>query len=120
GGVNSVRGYPEGDFLADMGVNLNVDWHFPLYFVPPSYKLAGFNFREQIDPILFFDMGQGWVFKRDKMESKEKFLAGIGGGFNVRVKNNAYLKLQWAKAIGEKPVHGTGPSVFSVSFQCGI
>ncbi len=120
GGVNSVRGYPEGDFLADMGANLNVDWHFPLYFVSPSAKLAGFNFREQLDPVLFFDMGQGRVYETTKTEIKEKFLAGVGGGFNIRIKNSALLKLQWAKAVGDKPIHGAGPSVFSVSFQCGM
>jgi hemolysin activation/secretion protein len=120
GGVNSIRGYPEGDFLADMGASLNMNWHFPLYFVSPSFKVAGFNIREQVDPILFFDIGEGWLFKTERTETGSKFLAGVGGGFSIHVRKNAHLKLQWAKAVGDEPIHGAGSSVFSVSFQCGF
>lgn len=120
GGANSVRGYPEGDYLADSGANLNMDWYFPLYPVPASWKAGDFSFRNNIEPLVFFDMGGGRLNKAYGTEKSEKMLAGFGGGVKVRVKNNAHVKLEWAKAIGDKPVRGTGPSTFNMSVQCGM
>ena len=34
GGANSIRGYPEGDYLADNGASINFDWFFPCHWSP--------------------------------------------------------------------------------------
>lgn len=118
GGVNSIRGYPEGDYLADVAANLNMDWYF--HPLPSSWRLAGFNFKEQVEPLVFLDVGKGWLLDTYNGEQREKYLAGTGAGVRVRVRNNAYLKMEWAKPVGDKPIHGTGPSTFDMSFQCGF
>ena len=120
GGVNSVRGYPEGDYLADTGMNLTMDWHVPAVPIPPSWTIGTFSPRNQIDPFLFLDLGAGRLLERTESERKEKFLAGIGGGFQIHLKKNASLKLEWAKAVGDRPIKGTGPSTFHMSFQYGM
>jgi len=121
GGADSVRGYPEGDYLADTGAVMNLDWVFPMYFIPKDWKLPGQNMalRHQIQPVFFFDMGGGTLSKTIAGEKKDKFLAGIGGGLLVHFKYLS-LRLYWAADIGDKPVSGAGPSTFYFTFQSEI
>lgn len=119
GGANSVRGYPEGDYLADLGATLNLDWIFPMYLFPRSWKLpkSPVSLRNQIEPCLFMDLGGGKLKKVLPGENKDKFLMGMGGGFRVHLQNKIFLKLEWAQAVGDKPVAGAGPSTFHLTFQ---
>ena len=40
GGENSVRGYPEGDYLADIGGYMDTDWYFPMYLIPSIMAMS--------------------------------------------------------------------------------
>jgi hemolysin activation/secretion protein len=121
GGESSIRGYPEGDYLADLGGSLNVDWIFPMYFIPDSLKLkfSNVSLRHQIEPFVFLDVGGGELLKALPTEAKYKFLAGGGGGLRIHLTSSAYVKLEWADHFGNKPVRGTGPSTFDISVQMG-
>jgi len=121
GGADSVRGYPEGDYLADNGAVLNFDWVFPLYIIPKTWKLPGQEtpLRHQIEPVFFVDVGGGELKKILPGESKDKFLAGIGGGLRLHFKFFS-LRLDWAKAIGDRQTSGSGPSTFYFTFQSEI
>jgi len=121
GGESSVRGYPEGDYLADTGGNLDMDWFFPMYPIPSSWTVmnSDVNLKHQIEPFIFTDMGGGELIQTDTGETKKTFLVGIGGGLRVRIKSNMYLKLEWGVPEGDRPIKGTGPSTFDVSFQAG-
>jgi hemolysin activation/secretion protein len=122
GGLNSIRGYPEGDYLADIGGNLNLDWVFPMYLIPKSWKLRNSetNLRNQIEPVFFVDWGGGKLKKVLPGEKHNKFLAGIGGGIRMRLYNAIYLRFEWAEHIGDKPVSGSGPSTFYFTVQTEI
>ena len=122
GGANSVRGYPEGDYLADMGGDLNLDWVFPMYLIPREWKLPGQDtaLRHQIKPVFFMDLGGGKLKETMPGEKKDKFLMGIGGGIRVNLNRNLFLKLDWAKDIGDEPSSGSGPSTFYLTFQSEI
>jgi len=122
GGANSIRGYPEGDFLADTGVILNFDWIFPMYCIPESVKLpySEVPLRRQIEPVFFVDMGGGRINKAAPGEKRDKFLAGIGGGIRVRLYRNVFCRFEWAKDIGAHPTSGAGPSSFHVIVQTEI
>jgi hemolysin activation/secretion protein len=111
GGESSIRGYSEGDYMADLGGNLRMDWIFPMYFIPNK------SLQHQIEPVIFADVGGGRLLKALPGETKDKFLAGVGGGLRIHIKGHAYLKLEWADHVGNKPIRGTGPSTFSVSLQ---
>ncbi len=122
GGANSVRGYPEGDYLADTGGSVSVDWFFPLYFIPPNwqFKYSSTNVRHQVEPLIFFDVGRGKLKRTLRGELRDKYLAGVGTGVKVHFNNNMFLLLEWAKPLGDDPIKGTGPSTFNVSFQAAI
>ena len=121
GGSDSVRGYPEGDYLADSGGVLNFDWVFPMYVIPKTWKLPGqeIPLRHQIEPVFFVDAGGGELKKVLPGESKDKFLAGIGAGVRLHFKFFS-LRLDWAKAIGDKQTSGSGPATFYFTFQSEI
>ena len=122
GGANSIRGYPEGDYLADIGGSLNLDWVFPMYLIPENWKLAGADLplRRQIEPVVFLDMGGGKLKKVLPGERQDKFLVGIGGGLRFSFKRNFSLRLEWARHLGDRPTGGSGPSTFHLTFQSEI
>jgi hemolysin activation/secretion protein len=119
GGAYYIRGYPEGDYLADEGISLNVDWVFPLLFVPKDFKLpySTTPLCHQIEPVVFMDMGAGRLKKFGPGERETKFLMGIGGGLRVQINRNLFLRLDWAERVGDRPSQGQGPSNFNISFQ---
>ncbi len=122
GGANSVRGYPEGDFLADVGAVVNFDWIFPMYFIPKSLKLphSDVPLCHQIEPIIFVDFGCGRLNKKFPGERRDKFLMGVGGGLRIRLYKNLFCRFEWADAIGADPLTGAGPSTFNFSVQSEI
>ncbi|MBM3245139.1 MAG: ShlB/FhaC/HecB family hemolysin secretion/activation protein [Candidatus Omnitrophica bacterium] len=77
GGFNSVRGYAEGDYLADLGGYAQFDWYFPMYLIPKDWKLEGMDLPlyKRIEPILFVDLGGGKLKKILSGERQDKFLA---------------------------------------------
>jgi len=122
GGMNSIRGYPEGDYLADTGGNLSFDWVFPMYPIPASWKLGNSPapLQRQIQPVFFVDIGGGRNRKVLTGELKDKFLMGIGGGLRMNFNNNFNLRLEWAKRLGDDPQSGSGPSTFYFTLQCEV
>ncbi|MDO8489721.1 MAG: ShlB/FhaC/HecB family hemolysin secretion/activation protein [Candidatus Omnitrophota bacterium] len=122
GGANSIRGYPEGDYLADMGGSLNLDWVMPMYLIPKDWKLNNSQtpLRHLIEPVIFADVGGGRLKKVIPGELRDKFLSGAGGGFRFHFGRYASLNLQWARYTGNKPTSGSGPSTFYFTFQSEI
>lgn len=103
GGANSVRGYPEGDYLADSGGFVNFEWAFPLI--------------KQLEIVAFADVGGGSLKKIMPGEKKNKFLAGAGGGLRARLNSHVYISLEWATPIGDDPTAGAGHSTFHFALQ---
>jgi hemolysin activation/secretion protein len=120
GGAYSVRGYPEGDYLADYGATLSAEWYCPFYLIPKEWKLphADQPLRYQIEPVVFFDLGGGGLMMTNPGEVNAKILMGVGGGVKIHFNRNLFLRLDWAQAIGgDGPVQGNGPSNFYITFQ---
>ena len=121
GGANSVRGYPEGDYLADTAATLNLDWVFPLYLLPKTYKLPFDDtpLRNEIQPVIFMDLGGGVLKRTQPGERTSKFLMGVGGGLRINLYNRLNARIEFAQAIGADPTPNSGPSSFhlSVNFE---
>lgn len=119
GGESYTRGYPEGDYSADYGANLNMDWVFPFPFIPKEFKLpySETPLRHQFEPIVFMDVGGGELKKFGPGERETKFLMGLGGGLKVQINRNLFLRIEWAERVGDRPTQGQGPSNFHISFQ---
>ena len=122
GGFNSIRGYPEGDYLCDNGAYANFDWVMPMYIFPKDLKLPGADtpLRHQIEPVLFADIGGGGLQRTHTGELNRKFLAGLGGGVKLHFNNKISISLEWAKDVGDKPTQGSGPSTFYITCQGNI
>ena len=122
GGANSIRGYPEGEYICDFGGQLNADWVFPMYIIPKSWVLPGTDtpLRQQLQPILFVDVGGGKILKVQPGEHKHRFLMGLGGGIKYQYNRNIFLRLEWAEAIGDRITPNQGPSSYNLSIQYEI
>lgn len=117
GGESSVRGFPAGDYLADIGGNMQTEWYFPTYPIPSSWQLYGTSMRNDIQPFVFYDMGGGRLLQSYNGEHFVRFISGAGAGVKIQIKKDIYLKMEWAVPTSGNPVRGTGPSTFDVSFQ---
>ena len=42
---------------------------------------------------------------------------GAGGGMRIHFGNRFFLRLEWAKAFGDDPAGGNGPSTFYMMMQ---
>jgi len=109
GGANSVRGYPEGEYLADTGGTLNGEWAFPRIIKP--IQKYGY-------PVVFVDMASGKLKKTGEGERSNRFLMGAGAGIRVQVDRYFFLRMDWAKRLGDRPTQGQGPSTFYITAQC--
>lgn len=118
GGANSVRGYPEGDYLADDGAVLNLDLLFPSFIFPNYIKIPMSDrpLRNQLQGVAFFDIGGGKINKVQPGELKNKMLMGIGGGLRFNFNSNLSIRTEWATALGgDGPTQGSGPSTFHLT-----
>jgi len=121
GGMDSVRGYPAGDYLADTAFQTNLELHVPSFWIPEKVKLpyAPQPLRDSVTGVLFFDHAYGQ--RRGKMgtEKEQSTLAGLGAGIRVRLFNQATARFEWGFPIGDKPVSEVASSRFhfSITFE---
>ena len=101
GGIDSVRGYPSNDFLADSGYIINWELLAPIYPVPKDWRFpySQQSLREQTTGLIFFDYGWG----RQRDDTKPHNFTGVGGGIRMSLYNQALVRLEWGYPIGDKP-----------------
>lgn len=104
GGAFTVRGYPEGDYLADYGGNISAEIFVPTYFFPEDWKLpfSKLPLRKQIQGTAFFDFGAGANHNASPGEANEGTLAGFGGGLRIHLFDRVYARTEWARPVAKK------------------
>ncbi len=109
GGALAVRGYPEGEYLADYGAFMTNEVYIPTYFFPKNWKLPRSNepLRQQIQAVPFFDVGGGALRKPMTGEKESRTLAGTGIGIRIRLFDKVYGRIQWATPTGSKASNGS-------------
>jgi hemolysin activation/secretion protein len=109
GGAFAVRGYPEGEYLADYGAFMANDLLIPTYFFPKDWKLPYSKepLRQQIQGVTFFDFGGGVLRKPMNSEKDSRTLAGAGLGVRIRLFDKVYARIQWATPTGSKASNGS-------------
>jgi len=122
GGIDSVRGYPAGDYLADNAVSNSLELLIPSFFIPRNLHLpyAEKSLKEQTTAVMFVDYGWGQRRGVASTERKSANLLGIGGGLRLSLFNQALLRLEWGYPVaGNRPITESGRSRFhfSVDFQ---
>jgi len=122
GGIDTVRGYPASDYLADNAVNTMTELLIPAYFIPEDWKLpyAPNTLKEDTTLVAFFDYG--WGKRRGALTSEKATanLLSIGAGVRFSLFNQALLRMEWGFPIGaNNPQTEGGHSKFhfSVDFQ---
>jgi hemolysin activation/secretion protein len=98
GGQDTVRGYPELEYMGDYGYNFNLELRTPVYLVPKKAKLY-----DKIQMVYFWDFGKGYL--RDALvgEKKSESLMGAGWGLRISPWKNFYLRLDWGFPLDPKP-----------------
>lgn len=128
GGINSVRGYPYGDYLADSAIQTNVELLIPAFFLPEELKVpyAARPLRDDITGLLFVDYAYGgrrgvnlWT------ENNKVNLMSAGAGVRVNVFDQAVVRLEWGFPLGDRKLWGRKPTSgspagrlhFSIDFE---
>ena len=122
GGINSVRGYPSGDFLADNAYQANVELLIPAYFIPETIKVPFLedSLRNSITGLVFFDYGYGMKLGAASYEERDMSLASFGAGVRIKLFKKTYLRLEWGFPVGDNPVTETAASRFHFSLNYEI
>jgi hemolysin activation/secretion protein len=114
GGMNSVRGYPSGDYLADNSLETSVELLMPALFIPEIIKLPyeQRSVRDNTNALVFYDWG--WGKRRFPVDGAKSTanLAGIGFGIRTRLYNQAFLRLEWGFPVHDKTRTEAGHSRF--------
>ncbi len=122
GGATSVRGYPEGDYLADLGLLWGVEYLIPFFLLPEEWKWPGENesLRERIHLFTFLDEGYGRLRGASERESASRHLLGVGGGIQVKIHRNLLGRVAWGYGLGDQPITEGRRNQFHFSLQAEV
>ncbi len=122
GGIDSVRGYPAGDCLADDALQVNLELLIPMFFIPSSLKLPLDKelLKEEITGLIFFDYGYGK--KRRTFEGGKSTcnLKSLGVGLRIKLLQKAFLRLEWGFPLGDEPLTEKSKSRFHFSVDLEV
>lgn len=119
GGIDSVRGYPSGDFLADNALQTNLELLVPSFFIPSRWKLPfdGKTFREEMTFLAFYDYGYGIKRNPENTEGQSGNLMSLGTGVRIRFYDKAVLRFEWGFPIADKSITESGDSRFHFAIE---
>ncbi|MBU0570716.1 MAG: BamA/TamA family outer membrane protein, partial [Candidatus Omnitrophica bacterium] len=107
GGINSVRGYPSGDFSADDAFQSRLELLFPAFFIPGWLRVpyGASPIRNEVTGLLFFDYAHAerkGVLDSNVASGEKRIVddASIGAGVRIQLFNQALLRLEWGFPIG--------------------
>lgn len=105
GGIDTVRGYPPSDYLADKMLLLNEEIISPIFLIPDDWRLpyAEKTLKQQLTGVLFFDYGYG----EHRGETKPFRLASVGAGLRMNFYDQVSLRLEWGiplRLLGQFPL----------------
>ncbi len=121
GGINSVRGYPSQDYMADTGIVTNFELIFPSFWIPEEWKIPyeSKTLRDSVAAFAFFDWG--WGKKRGDIQGERhlNYMAGAGLGLRIKMFNQASLQLAWGFPLpfADKPLTESASSRFHISLD---
>lgn len=121
GGIDSVRGFPASDYLADDAVTTSLEILIPASFIPKQWVLpyAKEPLRDEVTPLVFIDYGYGDRHKALETEDRNVGYLSVGPGIRFRLYDQALLRLEWGFPLRGRPITESGHSRFhfAVDFQ---
>ncbi|MDD5097026.1 MAG: ShlB/FhaC/HecB family hemolysin secretion/activation protein [Candidatus Omnitrophica bacterium] len=108
GGADSVRGFPENEYLADYGWIANLELRSPAFIFPSKFRVPfdkkGTRLIDAIQFVYFIDAGEGRLNKARVGELSKKYLVGAGFGLRFDLYEHLRARLDIGFPIGnEKP-----------------
>lgn len=123
GGINSVRGYPQGEFLGDYGATFSAELLVPAFFVDKNWRLPNSKstLRDDTRFLVFFDYGMANLKGTLPGELESKDLSSIGVGLRMKVYDKAYVRLEYGYPMQEKPSDSqSGNGTFYYGFSMDL
>jgi hemolysin activation/secretion protein len=123
GGADSVRGFPEAEYLADYGWINNVELRMPAFFLPKALRVPFDKKRRSLADCIqvlgFIDAGKGHLNKPISGETESKFLVGAGFGFRFDFYDHLHGRLDIGFPTGnEKPSDGSSATAhFALQYE---
>ena len=116
GGADSVRGYPQNDYLADYGYVATLELRTPAFIFPREIKVP---YDDKKTPIMdavqfvyFVDFGKGHRKNPRVGETKDQFMIGTGFGFRFDLYDHLRARLDFGFPAGnEEPSDGSSGTV---------
>ena len=122
GGADTVRGYPENEYLADYGWVANTELRTPAFLIPAMLTVP-FNDKHPrlIDVIqfaYFIDAGKGYLHKARVGEKPNEFLVGAGFGLRMQLYKNLNAKTDIGFPMNKEPSdHAPYRVYFGVQYE---
>jgi len=119
GGAETVRGYPEGEFIGDYGFLGRAELRFPFYFIPKDWKVPRTEdpLRNAFHFVGFCDYGQAFTKGASATDREKRTLAGVGGGIRVNLARRIVARIDWGYPVGSKPAEKETRLHFSLAIE---
>jgi hemolysin activation/secretion protein len=104
GGADTVRGYPEGDYLADTGYQMTLEYRVPVgsYVPAPANEAAWIaQARRSVTLVGFWDYAEGFIRHPRGGEDADMRLAGVGLGVHARPSPESLVQIDVGWPIGD-------------------
>lgn len=122
GGIDSVRGYPASDFLADTGFHSNQELRIPVFFLPESVRIPFTDkpLKELVTGVFFYDHGYGEVRGQTGDLTKNVHYASIGGGVRISLFRQTTLRMEWGVPLADEPLTEHADSHFHIAVNVEV
>ena len=123
GGADSVRGFPENEYLADYGWVNNIELRTPAFFIPAILKVPydkkHTSLSEAVQLVGFLDLGKGYLNNPRVNETADKYLVGAGFGFRFNFYDHLRGRIDLGFPVGnEKPSDGSNSTLhFGLQYE---
>ncbi|MFA5145700.1 MAG: ShlB/FhaC/HecB family hemolysin secretion/activation protein [Candidatus Omnitrophota bacterium] len=123
GGADTVRGFPEAEYLADYGWINTVELRTPMFFLPAVLKVPfdkkHTSLVDAIQLVGFLDAGKGYLNEPRVGETPNRYLIGAGFGFRFDLYEHFRGRIDVGFPIGnEKPSDGSNSTVhFGLQYE---
>lgn len=116
GGADSIRGFPENDYLADYGWFSSIELRTPAFIFPQRLYVPfdedKISLRDAIQFVYFADFGKGYEEKPRTGEKSNRFLIGTGFGLRFNFMDELSGKVDVGFPVGnEEPSDGSSSRV---------
>jgi len=116
GGADSIRGFPENDYLADYGWLSTIEIRTPAFLFPRiltlPYSKEKVPLRDAMQFVYFIDFGEGSLKNARVGEDDSRFLSGAGIGLRFEFYKHLQGTVDWGFAVGnEDPSDGSSNTV---------